>query len=371
MTMKTGIAFFILCSSLCPGSLLLGGQKVKDYVSVAGVRTLHLKGIGIVAGLNGTGDSDKNKILKNKLGDFLSFWENQKNLDIQLGDLIQTNNCSLVLVIANVSSITKQGQAFQVEVSAIGDAKSLVGGHLLECALCGPIIPDQSGNGQKPKLINYAVAQGKVLVPQAGGVKTTGTCTAILERPFQIPFHSNYEFLTLLLDNPNFHDAYKIATAINTSPSLKQDLGAAGEPHIPLSSAIDSGSIKVIIPPQYRRRNESLELVDFVSKILDIDLPSRSKVLINPQNGSVFIKGRVLVKPFSLLVNGKVLQIPPPPNPDKNEPMPLDGEPVFYPLVTLLADFRQANIQPAEIINILKEMAQADVLEAELEEVAL
>jgi flagellar P-ring protein precursor FlgI len=339
--------------------LILGnvgyGQRIKDIATVAGLRYVHLKGIGMVAGLNGTGDSSKNIELQERMQQIL-----------ELGDTglrqLASKNIALVLVTATVPSYTKVGHSFTVHVASIGDAKDLSGGELLEVALSGPITPSTDGDSDETETNYYAVAQGKVSVAANAKVKTSGTSSAILEQEFNIPFVTNNENITLLLNQPDFHTASRVAYVIN-------NCGLFGKPRAPLARAVDAGSIEVRVPLMYLQRKPGTDrIVDFTSIVLSQiplspgDIDRKAKVVIDKRTETIVVNGEVKVRAFSAIVDGLVIRIPP------ANAASLDLAAAHLPLIDVIAEFRKQNLTPADIIQVLKGMAQAGVLEGILEE---
>ena len=103
-------------------------ERVKDLVSVAGVRENQLVGYGLVVGLSGTGDQTSQapftiQSIKNMLSGF----------GIRVPDNVnpQLKNVAAVTVHASLPPFSKPGQTIDVTVSSIGNAASLRGGSLL------------------------------------------------------------------------------------------------------------------------------------------------------------------------------------------------------------------------------------------------
>ena len=155
----------IICS--CVLALLLAANafanvKIKDIVDVEGVRANELVGQGIVVGLDGTGDTIRNSPYTE---------ENISNLLERLGVNIQgndfrPNNIAAVVVTATLPAFARNGSRIDINVSSIGDAKSLAGGTLIMTELRG-------ANGEV-----YALAQGNVLV---SGFQAEGAGASITE----------------------------------------------------------------------------------------------------------------------------------------------------------------------------------------------
>jgi flagellar P-ring protein precursor FlgI len=136
--------------------------RIKDIVSVQGVRANQLVGYGLVIGLNGTGDTLRNS----------PFTEQsvQSMLD-RMGVNVRsarprTRNVAAVIVTAELPPFIGKGSRIDVTVSSLGDATSLAGGSLVMTPLSGP---DNR---------IYAVAQGPV---QVSGFTTQGRAETVTQ----------------------------------------------------------------------------------------------------------------------------------------------------------------------------------------------
>ncbi|HTM29187.1 MAG TPA: flagellar basal body P-ring protein FlgI, partial [Rhodanobacter sp.] len=131
-------------------------DKIRDLVQVAGVRSNQLIGYGLVVGLDGSGDQTTQapfttQSLENMLQQF--------GITVPANARPQLKNAAAVMVTADLPPFAKPGQAIDVTVASIGNAKSIRGGQLLMAPLRGA-----DGNV-------YAVAQGSVVV---GGISAQG-----------------------------------------------------------------------------------------------------------------------------------------------------------------------------------------------------
>jgi flagellar P-ring protein precursor FlgI len=150
----------LLASSTCIQPAFSSVVRIKDVVDFQGVRGNDLVGYGLVVGLNGTGDSVKNspyteEALQNML----------ERLGVNVsGENFRPKNVAAVLVTASLPPFSRSGSKVDVNVSAIGDSKSLLGGTLV-------MTPLNAADGQI-----YAVSQGQVL---AGGVTAGGQAATI------------------------------------------------------------------------------------------------------------------------------------------------------------------------------------------------
>ena len=118
----------IIACTLMPGV----GQceRIKDIVDIQGLRSNPLTGVGLIIGLAGTGDTTllSRQMLTNILRD--------SGLVLKPSDLTG-GNIAVVWVTGELGPFARAGSRIDVDVSAIGDAKSLQGGKLLPTPLKG------------------------------------------------------------------------------------------------------------------------------------------------------------------------------------------------------------------------------------------
>jgi flagellar P-ring protein precursor FlgI len=188
------------CLALLTASALQA-SRVKDLTLVEGGRDNQLVGYGLVVGLAGDGDSNAASTLR-AVANILQ----RHGLSVASTD-IKAKNVAAVMLTADISAFLKPGSRIDVTVAAMGDAKSLQGGVLLQTPMIG-------ADGHV-----YAVAQGPVAIGGflggaggAGGATvqknhpTVGSISngAIVEREIAAEFVRD-NTLRLLLHNPDFH----------------------------------------------------------------------------------------------------------------------------------------------------------------------
>jgi flagellar P-ring protein precursor FlgI len=242
-------------------------SRIKDIVTFEGVRDNQLTGVGLVVGLNGTGDSLRNvPQTKQSLQSML------ERLGINTRDAnIDTKNVAMVMVTAKLPPFAAPGSQVDVNVSAMGDAKSLLGGTLVITSL-------QGGDGEV-----YAVAQGTVQTGavSAGGASgssvTRGVPTAgriadggIVEK--DVGFHlAELGKMHMTLRNPDFTTARRVANVINS--------------RYPGAASADNPTIVTLSPPNGEG------LMNFVTDVeqLEVDPDNVAKVTIDEVSGLVVI----------------------------------------------------------------------------------
>lgn len=249
--------------------------RIKDIGKISGWRENALVGYGLVTGLAGTGDSPRNKTTRQSIANMLS------RFDVAVGsDDVQSRNVAAVMVTASLSPFARSGDALDVTVTSVGDARSLVGGALI-------LAPLKGSDGRV-----YALAQGPVSV---GGYKydlngnvvqknhpTVGSIPngATIEVGVENPVMSATQAVTFVLSEPDYTTATRVANAINTS------LGAS------VAQAQDASGIEIRVPESRRVR-----LADFLTQVenVKVEPDRRAKVVINERTGTVVSGGDVRI----------------------------------------------------------------------------
>ena len=206
-----GLAQRILAVLLVCAAPALAEVRIKDIVTVEGIRVNQLVGYGLVVGLNGTGDSLRNSQFTRK-----SIEGMLERLGV--GNLseanIDTMNTAAVMVTAKLPPYARRGTEIDVSISSLGDARSLRGGTLIVTPLAG-------ADGEI-----YAVAQGALAISGfeatgnaasiTEGVPTSGRIEngAIVEREIEFAFNDQ-DSVRLSLTTPDFTTARRVAQAIN------------------------------------------------------------------------------------------------------------------------------------------------------------
>lgn len=255
--------------------------RLKDIVSVEGIRDNQLIGYGIVVGLNGTGDKTQNSpFTKESLIAML------ERLGVNVRDLqgkITITNVAAVMVTANLPAFARRGNKIDVNVATMGTATSLMGGTLLPTILKG-------ADGEV-----YAIAQGEVtssgFVVQGANVKTTkGVPTngkivrgAIVENELDYELN-DLDKITLSLHNPDFTTAMRISDVINKH--IEQMHGVKN-----VAFAKDQSTVEVKIIGK--------DIVSFITEIeqLHITPDNIARVIFDDRDGVVVITENVKISP--------------------------------------------------------------------------
>jgi flagellar P-ring protein precursor FlgI len=343
-------------------------SRIKDLVYFEGVRDNQLVGYGLVVGLKNTGD-------KLKRGGFTrqSLQSMLNRLGVKPTDEgIDSQNVAAVMVTASLLPFSRQGTRIDVQVSALGDAKSLEGGTLLVTPLLG-------ADGEV-----YAVAQGQLAVggftakgdaqSVSKGVPTNGRIAngAIVER--EVGFEmANMDTVNLNLRTPDFTTARRIAQAINAF------LGT------PAAMPGDPTTVRIEIPESYERNVVAL-LTDVEQLRIQPDLPAR--VIIDEHTGTIVMGDNVRVSTVAIAQGNLTVRITE--TPQVSQPGPFsDGATAVVPrtsveiddgkgqrmavlsqgvsLQELVNGLNALGLSPRDLIAILQAIKAAGALHAEIE----
>lgn len=341
-------------------------SRIKDIASIEGVRTNQLVGYGLVVGLNGTGDSLRNCPLTRQS---LEGMMERQGVNIR-GATANTKNVAAVMITADLPPFATPGSRIDVNVSAMCDAKSLLGGTVLVTTL-------QGADGEV-----YAVAQGSVqtgAVSASGGsgssvtrgVPTAGRIAsgAVVEREtgFQL---ANMTEVRLTLRNPDFTTAQRIAGVINQA--------------YPNTAAADNGTVVTLRAPA------QLGMAGFISRVenLPVTVDSPARVIIDEVNGVVVMGEAVRISTVAIAQGNLTISVQETPLVSQPEAFSR-GETVVVPqsdvsveeelgrqmrivnggasLSTLVNGLNALGVSPRDMISILQAIKAAGALQADIE----
>jgi len=293
----------LIAISLAGGLLTAAPAKaqtwLRDICRVKGQEENTLQGLGLVVGVDGTGDNDvpptaralatMMKLMGHPIG------QGPKHEDL-LKELSKARNVALVFVSATVPAAgARQGDRLDCRVSALS-AKSLEGGQLVPTPLLGP----RPGSERV-----YAFAQGLIHVESASQLATGKVYRGCrLEEDFHNVFTEDGK-ITLVLDENHvgFQVAQDVADQIN---NFQMYLSDTDSPEQYIAKALDQVNIDVRVPLHYQD-----DPVSFVSQILNqkiANLQTESRVVVNRRTGLIVIGADVEIGPVVLSKKGIVVE---------------------------------------------------------------
>jgi flagellar P-ring protein precursor FlgI len=249
--------------------------RLKDVARVQGVRDNQIYGLGLVVGLQGTGDGSGSRANIQMIANMLESF----GITVSANDL-RLRNIAAVMVTADLPTSLRTGDRLDVTISSIGDARSLQGGFLLQTPL-------QAANGQV-----FAVAQGPVSIGGfvvkggGGGAQVNHTTVgvvpngAIVERELEPYDFAEEGLVSMVLLEPDFTTAARLAQVVNEVYQSN------------IAWARDQGTVDIEIPTQYLRN-----VVGFIAELEELPIRPdvNARVVINERTGTVVMGSSVRV----------------------------------------------------------------------------
>lgn len=247
-------------------------QTIKDITNIVGIRDNQLIGYGLVVGLAGTGD--KSKFTMQSLQNLL------RNAYIKIPtSSIQSKNAATVMVTAKLPAFSRQGDKIRIQISAIGDSKSINNGQLLLTELKGV-----DGNV-------YALAQGSIIADDNN--LTTGYIYAGATIENEVDYSlKNEQSITLSLFKSNAKHAVLIESKINKRFGKK------------LAIATDTKTIDIAKP-------KDISIVKFISMIQNIKLDStfKKRIIIDINKEIIITGADIPIDPVTISRDNFTLRI--------------------------------------------------------------
>ncbi|MDP3197502.1 flagellar basal body P-ring protein FlgI [Tabrizicola sp.] len=356
---------FLLALFLTVGAAGAESIRIKDLVEFDGVRGNDLVGYGLVVGLNGTGDGLRNAPFTEEI---------MANLLERLGanvtgEEFRPKNVAAVFVTGQLPPFARAGGRIDVTVSAIGDAKSLLGGTLVMTPLHG-------ADGQI-----YAVAQGTII---AGGITAEGDAARVtqgvptagvipsgarVEREVEFDF-AGLPSLRLALKSADFTTAARIEQAVNSEFGTRvAEMTDAG------TVAINIGATGMRSPAHVLARLEGIL----------VEPETRARVVVDQRSGTIVMGADVRISRVAVAQGNLTLRVEE--SPLVSQPNPFaEGETVVVPrsnasitkdgtglaevrggtdLAEVVAGLNALGVAPHDMIDILKSINAAGALHAE------
>lgn len=367
-TTRKGLTLFLVCMGLFGFAIgYAEATRLKDIASFRGTATNPLIGYGLIVGLNGTGDKDKTQFTVSTLANLLD------NVGVHVDpSQVKVKNVAGVMVTAKLPPFARVGAKVDVQVSSIGDAKSLEGGTLLMTPLKGP-------DGKTYALVQGPISTGGFSASGQGGSSvqknhpTVGFISGGATVEQEIPINYNeLDNVDLILKTPDFTTANKIAAGVNAVLN-----GQYARP-------VDAASIKLQIPEGYGDR-----IVEVISRLENMEVQPDvvAKVIINERTGTIVMGEHVRISPVAVAHGSLTVQVSEKMNVSQPEPF-TKGQTVVTPqskvevqegkgalamigggvtLGQVVQGINAIGATPRDLINILQAIKAAGALQAELE----
>lgn len=343
--------------------------RIKDVASIQGARSNQISGLGLVVGLQGTGDSQQIRITNRAIENMIQRLNNMPPSELQ--NALQSRNVAIVTVTCQLPAFLKPGQTCDVTVASIGDAKSITNGVLLQCPL-------KASDGR-----TYVVAQGAI---STGGFTSTSSGTGstknnvlvgrvpnggIVEREVPVTVVDNTGYMHVNLLNPDYATAARMADSINKSA-------------LAVATALDAGTVRCYVTSVYRDRVP--ELIARIEQ-LTVRPDHIAKVVIEERTGTIILGANTKIDPVAISHGSVIVKIET--RNEVSQPAPFsngttavvtnstvnineeDAKTVVFQSGTTLGQLIRAlntlGVKPREMISIVQNIKAAGALNAHLE----
>lgn len=367
--------FWPLAALWLLGSLFVAevayASRIKEVATVEGVRSNQLTGFGLVVGLDGTGDQTTQMPYTSQgINNYLQ----QLGITLPAASVsqLQLKNVAAVLVTAQLPAFARPGQAIDVNVSSMGNSKSLKGGMLITTPLKG-------ADGEV-----YALAQGNLIVAGAGAAAGGSKVQINHLSAGRIPGGAQVERVvpTPLLEGTSINlglEASDFQTARRVAQAINKRFGEGS------ARALDGRTVRVNAP------TESDARVSFIAEMEELPLESSvpsAKVVINSRTGSIVLNGAVTLGACAIAHGNLSVSITTTPTVSQPNALSTGGQTVVteksniqirqepgiliqLPVATQLSEVVRAlnalGATPQDLLAILQAIKAAGALNAELE----
>lgn len=350
---------------------LAHASRIKEVAAVEGVRSNQLTGFGLVVGLDGTGDQTTQMPYTSQ---GITNYLKQLGITLPAASVaqLQLKNVAAVLVTAQLPAFARPGQTLDVNVSSMGNSKSLKGGMLIATPLKG-------ADGEV-----YALAQGNLIVAGAGAAAGGSKVQINHLSAGRIPSGAQVERVvpTPLLEGTSINlglEASDFQTAQRVAKAINKRFGAGS------AQALDGRTVKVNAPTASDAR------VSFIAEMEELPLESSvpsAKVVINSRTGSIVLNQAVTLGPCAIAHGNLSVSISSTPVISQPNPLSTGGQTVVaeksniqikqepgiliqVPASPQLSDVVRAlnalGATPQDLLAILQAIKAAGALNAELE----
>lgn len=338
-TKKLFLLILLLCFSLS------WGEKIGDIANIVGVRDNQLIGYGLVVGLNGTGDKTSSKFTMQSVSNMLE----SVNVKVSPDD-IKSKNVAAVMITASLPPFARQGDKIDIQISSIGDAKSIEGGTLVMTPLTAV-----DGN-------IYAIAQGVVSLGSSQNLLSGNVINgATVEKEVSYDIYDKTG-MTLSLKKSNFQNAIKVQDTLNKTfgPST--------------AIAIDPRTIKLMKP-------DKVSMIEFLAMVqeVNVDYSNRDKIIIDEKSGTIVSGIDITVNPVMVSSGDITIKITKDPLQDKDaqkidknttfdakaNTLSSNGKPTT--ISSVVKALQKMGASPKSMVSILEAMKKSGAISAEIE----
>lgn len=281
--------------------------NIQDLVRIKGHERNILTGMGIVIGLDGTGDASRDSLVAAR--PYAQLLRNLGNPVMSIDELARADAYAIVQVTMEIPATgVREGDRLDVHVETMFNTTSLEGGRLV-VSMLRPPLPDA------PDLYPLAYASGPIVIeglnPRSGIVRTGGQ---MLEDIRANPIGPGGTMTLVLKDEyAGFPVATTIAAAINDEFML--------DGYADVARVEDAKNVRITIPTADREQP-----AQFIAMLMTIPvdpslLQTEARIVINEKQGIILVTGNVEIGPIGITHRGlSITSITPEPEPTEGNP---------------------------------------------------
>ncbi len=313
--LKTIAISLLACAVLLAASATAYGvgvtARVGDVTRIKGQRTNTLVGMGLVTGLNGTGDGDDYLPAMRPLAAALNHFSNPAT---SLEDLGGSSNVAIVMVEVRLPEFgVREGDRVDAQVTTFGAAKSLEGGRLLVT----PLLYHDRAIDQVFAFASGPVEllsddDGTVGVVRRGATLEEDVLLHFLASGRELPFTSswiagNQHYITLVVNDEHASWAmvHEIATAINTELNQTADVEQ-------VALAVDPKNVIVLVPST----QDVASWIREVERTMLLVPEAEARVIVDRRSGTIVVSGDARISPVIVSQKGLTITVAPPNAPE-------------------------------------------------------
>ena len=283
-----------------------GSARLKDLVVLEGSAPIQLMGYGLVVGLDGTGDRARGK--RGSPYTVQSITNMLRRFGINVDpNMLAARNAAAVMVTTTMTPFNGSGSTLDVTVSAIGDARSLSGGVLLQTPILNTITNEVHAMAQGPVSTGAVLASSRGASVQVNHSNTGRIPNGAVVMNAAGNLVGDGPEVALVLRRPDFTNAQRIAEVINTElQNATAQVDHAGRLTVDVTG-VDGGA------------NAFLANIER----LEIPVDVAARVVINERTGTIVAGGAVRVNEVMVTYGSVVISTQE--DPFVSQPPPLSG----------------------------------------------
>lgn len=305
-TLASVLAVFALVSAVPVSAQDAGSARLKDLVILEGAAPIQIMGYGLVVGLDGTGDRARGE--RGSPYTVQSITNMLRRFGINVNpQMLAARNAAAVMVTTTMNPFNGSGSSLDVTVSALGDARSLSGGVLLQTPLVNVITNEVHAMAQGPLSTGAVLASSRGSSVQVNHSNTGRIPNGAVVTNAAASLMGDGSAVSLVLRRPDYTNAQRIVNVINEElQGATAQIDHAGKLTIDVAG-IDGGA------NAFLAQMEDLQIA--------VDVAAR--VVINERTGTIVAGGAVRVTEVMVTYGSVVISTQE--DPFVSQPPPLSG----------------------------------------------